>query len=76
MVCQCVQSRAGASTISFVGGNVFWPVAICSRMSLWSNMVDLEIGRKQIEQEEPKIPDEESNGLDTPGDRSDKEHGS
>ena len=45
-------------------------------MSLWSNMVDLEIGRKQIEQEEPKIPDEDSNGLDTPGDRSDKEHGS
>ena len=76
VVSQCVQGRTGASTISFVWRDVFWPLAICTRVSLWSNMVDLEIGRNQIEQEEPQIPNEDSNGLDSPSDRRDKEHGS
>ena len=76
VVSQCVQGRTGASTISFVWRDVFWPLAICTRVSLWSNMVDLEIGRNQIEQEEPQIPNEDSNGLDSPSDRCDKEHGS
>ena len=44
-------------------------------MSLWSDMIYLEIGRNQIEQEQPEIPKEESNGLKTPSNRRDKEHG-
>ena len=76
MVSQCVQSRTGASTISIFGGNVLWPLAICTRMSLWSNMVYLAIRRNQIEQEQPEIPRKDSNALETSGNRGDKEHGS
>ena len=76
MVSQCVQSRTAASTISIIGGNVLWPQAICTSISLRSNMIYLEIRRNQIEQGQPEIPSEDSNGLQTPGNRRDKEHGS
>lgn len=45
-------------------------------MSPWSNMVYLEIRRKQIEPEQPDIPSEDSKALESLGNRRDKEHGS
>ena len=76
MVSQCVQSRTGASAVSIFGGNVLWPLAICTRMSPWRNMAYLEIRRNQIEPEQPVIPSEDSKALEKPGNRRNKEHGS
>jgi hypothetical protein len=76
MVSHCVQSRTGTSTISIFGGNELWPLAICPRMSLWSNMIYLATRRNQIEQEKPEIPNEDSNGLENPGNSRYNEHGS
>ena len=75
MVSHCVQSRTGASTISIFGRNELWPLAVRTRMSLWSNMIYLEIRRNQIEQEKSEIPNEDSKVFETPGNRRDKEHG-
>ena len=60
MVSHCVQSRTGASTIPIFGGNELWPLAVCTRMSLRSNMIYLATRRDQIEQEQPEIPSEDS----------------
>ena len=76
MVSHCVQSRTAASTISIFGGNELWPLAICTRMSLWSDMVYLATRSNQIEQEQHEIPRKDSNALETSGNRCDKEHGS
>ena len=75
MICHCVQSGTAASTISILGGNVFWPLTPRTRMALGSDMSYFATRCHQIVQYCPEVPSEDSNVLDNLGDRCDKEHG-